>query len=458
MSRKTRSASGRLRPRTAARKLALPERRALLFESLEKRELLAGGLPYNLIDSDTVVEVYSSGKAVDFSGSNATSTGTLKQFFAAPDGQAATSTFSGQMTVGNQTIDGSFTLSEISASGGIDVQVGSASLTFGSGAGVSLSGASGAFELLASGAAGVLNAAGSADSVSLSGLKGLQLTTTDAGLTFEVNETGSAVHDSVGSTAIDLSDGQTFDVTGPSAFEVSTDTGTLARIGGNFTMTPASAGGLALSGQEVSVDLYAGSTDAISVGSATAVFSLDSSGLALVNNSFTVGGFSLLPSSPPEPGSGSYSTSAKSASASLGPVSFQNVSPTLSSLSFSPTKLSVGVGLSADSASLSFVKSGTSPDSGDESANVSVEGLNGSFELVGDVNSVTGHVSGLGASGAFSLTADSFTFDIPRLLSASASGLKFTYDPSISGSQQLFSAQSVTVSVPKLKLESTFKP
>ena len=459
MSRKPGSQTGRPRSRSSARRPNLPQKRALLFEGLEKRELLAGGLPYQLIDSSKTVEIYPSGQPVDFSGSDAGSTASLLSFFNAPNGSAPATTFSGSMTVGGETVSGSFTLSEISDSGGLDAQVGQASLTFGSGAGVQLSSSSGAFELLPSGAAGTLNAGGSADSVSVSGLPGLNLSTTAAGLTFEVNETGSPVDVSVGSTKIDIAAASALDVSGPAAFRISKDQAPLALIGGQFSMTLDTQGGLALSGSEVSVDLYAGSTRAVSLGSASADFSLDPSGFSLSPSSFTVGSFALLPSGlPADPGSGSYPSSALSASASLGPITLEQVAPTLPLLSFGPSGLSIAVGVSAASASLSFGSSGASPDSGDSSAGASATNLAGAFEIAGTVDPSSGAVSALGAPGAFSLTADSFSLNVPRLLTASASGLAITYDPSQSGPQQILSANKVSVEVPALHLTGEFQP
>ncbi len=398
MRRKPGHKTGRSHTRSSARKLDMAQKRLLQFESLERRELLAGGLPYQLIDASKTVEVYPSGQPVDFSGSDAGSTSSLLSFFNAADGSAPSTTFSGSMTVGGETVSGSFTLSERSASGGIDVQVGQANLTFGSSAGVHLSSASGAFELLPSGAAGVLNAGGTADSVSVTGFPGLGLTTTSTGLTFEVNETGSPVNDHVGSTNIDITSASALDVSGPATFQISKNQAPLAIIGGQFAMTLDANGGLALSGSEVSVDLYAGSTRAVSLGSATADFSVDPSGFSLSPNSFTVGAFTLLPSgTPADPGSGSYPSSALSASASLGPIALEQVAPTLPSLSFGLSGLSIDVGVSAASASLTFGSSSASPDSGDSSASASATNLAGSFEIAGSVDPSTGAVSALSA-------------------------------------------------------------
>ncbi len=467
MSRNSRQNARRSRARISPRTPIVPQRRTLLFEALERRELLAGGLPYQLINSSQTVEVYSSDPHVDFSGNSSDSTSLLTSFFNATSGTASSTTFAGNMTVGGETISGTFTLSEISASGGIDVQVTSASLTFGSGAGVQLSNASGAFELLPAGAAGVLNAGGTADSVSVSGLLGLGLSTTSTGLTFEVNETGSPVNDTVGSTAIDIPTSQALDLSGPAAFQILKEshdaqghliTHTLATIGGQFSMTPVQTGGLSLSGTEVSVDLYTGTTRAVSLGSASASFTLNSSGLALVANSYTVGSFHILPSGTPDtPGSGSYPSTAASTSANLGPISLENLSPTLSTLSFGPTGLNANVGLSADSASLTF-STGTSSDSGDSAPNFSATTLAGTFSIQGTSDPDTGNIASIGLTGGFSLTADSLSLDIPKLLTASASGLAITYDPSQTGPQQIFSAESFSVTVPKLNLTADFTP
>lgn len=257
MSRKPRSNPGRSRPRTSSRRPCVQERHALLFDSLERRELLAGNLPYHLIDSGVEVYSSSSGHTVDLLGTTTADSEAVADFFGSGDGSARPTTFSGTMAVGGETVKGSFTLSERSAQGGIDVQVGAASLTFGAGVGIELQSALGAFELLTSGPAGVLSAGGSADSVKVSGLPGLGLTTTGGGLSFEVNETGAPVDDTVGDTPINFSANDVLDVAGPAAFHILSDAQTpLAVIGGLMTMTKASGGGLSLDGTNASVDLF----------------------------------------------------------------------------------------------------------------------------------------------------------------------------------------------------------
>ncbi|WP_435018629.1 PKD domain-containing protein [Tundrisphaera sp. TA3] len=448
----------RKRRRLADRRQTANLGRRLLFEPLERREMLAGGLAAQVIGASTV-SLFGVNNPVKFTGATAADGQKLTNFFRAPDGQAGSSSIAGTMDVGGQSIQGTFTLSEFSATGGVRVVAAGASLQFGTTQGVTLSNADGAFALLPTGPAGAIRSAGSADSVGVVGLAGLNLTAT-AGLSFEVNQTGQAVGRTIPLANRDVvlafADGSNVvDVAGNADFRVNGTSSTVARVGGSFRMTTAD-GGLSLAARQVGVDLYAGSTRAISLGSDSASFTLGAAGFAMAAGSFTAGSFALLPTGQPTPaGQGNYPATAVSKSASLGPISLQAVSPVLSGLAFGPGGLSIDVGLSAESASLAFKKDGAAGSAGAGAMNASAEGLAGSFRIRGTADG-TGKITTFSAPGAFSLVADTFDLVVPKVLEASASGLAIGYDPALSGPQQIFAANSVSVTVPALNLQGEF--
>ncbi|MFO0937119.1 MAG: beta-propeller fold lactonase family protein [Gemmataceae bacterium] len=76
--------------------------------------------------------------------------------------------------------------------------------------------------------------------------------------------------------------------------------------------------------------------------------------------------------------------------------------------------------------------------------------------MAGNVDSQTGTVSGFTSVGAFSLVADTFSFSVPGVLSASAEGIKLGYNPQASGEQDLLKADSVTIDVETLGLTGEF--
>src|SRR5262249_22273811 len=148
--------------------------------------------------------------------------------------------------------------------------------------------------------------------------------------------------------------------------------------------------GLALAGEQVGVDLYSGGKRAVTLGSATAGFTLTTDAFALDEDSFTVGGFAFLPAGDPTPpGEGDYSPDQlRSPEAKLGPLAIDGAGLVLDGLTFGPGGLAVNVGLSADSASLKFA-----------AATAEGEGLKGTFQIAGTVDPATGAVSGFSASG-----------------------------------------------------------
>ncbi|WP_422931570.1 PKD domain-containing protein [Singulisphaera sp. PoT] len=447
----------RKRPRQDDRRVLLRNRRELLLEALECRDLPAGGLASQVLDASTV-RIDPGQNQVDFSGSTAADSQSLINFFNVPDGQAGSASFRGSMSVGGEQIQGAFWLTENGANSGVKVVVAQASMVFGSGQGVAILGATGAFELLSTGAAGVLKAGSSADSLGIVGVDGLAIGDTPDGLSFEVNQTGHAIHQQIstanGDVAIDFNDGASvLRLAGAVDFKVAGDSGTLARVGGDFTMTRGEDDGLVIAGEQVTVDFYAGGTRAVTLGSASADFTLDAAGFSLADDSFTVSAFAFLPAGQPVGADeGNYTSEAMKASATLGPIALVNVSPVLAGLSFGPGGFNVNVGVSADSASLTFQKAGTTPDSGDAPLGATATTLVGTFAIAGDVDPATGRVTSFSVPGAFSFHADTFDLTIPRILEASAEDLTITYDPGQEGSQQILTAGAVAVTVPALKL------
>ncbi len=453
MSRKRRRLSDRRQPVLSGRKL--------LFDFLEPRDMPAGGLSAQIIGG-TTVRLFSDSKVVDLTGTTTGDNQNLQAFFNSANGQAGTRSFAGTMTVGNKVIGGTFALSEFGATGGVQVIVAGASMQMGTGQGVGLANADGAFALLPTGAAGVVKTGGTAGSNSVVGIKGLSLTAS-AGLSFEVNQTGQSVSKTVttptGAVVISYATGaNVLDVAGAADFKVAGPSGTAVRVGGSFVMTdPTSGTGLAIAGKNVAVDLYAGATRAVSLGSATASFTLGAAGFALGTGTFTAGRFQLLPTNQPDAaGVVSYPAAATSFTANLGPINLQQVSPVLSGLSFGPSGLSTSVGISANTASVTFSKTGAAMGAGDAPMNVAATGLVGTFGIAGAVSPTTGAVTSFSAPGTFSFAAALFDLNVPKVLDATASGLQIGYDPTITGGQQIFAANSVSVSVPKLNLQGSF--
>ena len=194
---------------------------------------------------------------------------------------------------------------------------------------------------------------------------------------------------------------------------------------------------------------------AVTLSSETADFTLgmnedDQPTFAMVGDSFTASGFTLLPGRglPAVSSGGGQLTF----SASLGPIALEGVGVIVPNLSFGAGGLSVEVGLSAASAALSFAKAGTEEAQPSGLMSAVAEGLAGSFTLAGDVDPATGSITSSGASGVFSFTAASFVLEVPGVLSASANALEIHYDPQGGDSQELLVADDLTLAVPKLKL------
>jgi len=435
-----------------------PRRIRLGSEALEDRVVPAGGLLSEFLGNGIVQIQADQGETIRIVAEPDGGAEQLTSFFSAPDGKASKAIFTGTMTAGGETVTGAFEFREVSATGGVEVMVTNGTVRLGETAGIELTAASGAFALVSTGAAGVLRAADgpAGTEVAAFGLPGLNVKST--GLSFELNTTGLAVNRTVvtpfGPVAIAFPDGSAVkDMNGPVEFVVSGASDPVVRVAGAFVITE-DGDGLALAGEQVGVDLYAGDLRVITLGSATAGFALTEEAFALDEGSFTVGGFMILPQGEPTaPGAGHYSEDQITISANLGPFAIEELGLIFDGFTFGPGGLSVDVGLSAASASLEFAAASASVQDGDDD---DAYGLTATFELAAAVDPDTGLVGDFGASGGFAITADSFNMEVPGLLTASAEGLTIQYDPSAEGPQTLIEADAVTVEVPKLKLLGEF--
>ena len=335
------------------------------FEQLEARDVPAGGLSASVVNGN-LVRLATGGGPIDLQADTAAGTPALVGFFTAADGTAAPATFTGSLTTAGQTVRGTFGLKEFSPTGGVAVTAANATVVVGGGGiGVELSDADGAFALLSTGLAGVVEAEDVSDGVGLAviGVTGLNLDTTTTGVDYRVNTTGAAVDRTVATPIGDVriqytTTARVTEVAGPADIAVRGPDGVVVRAGATFTFTPA-ATGAAVAGSPVAVDLYAGTTRAVTLGSKTAGFTLSADGLGLAANSFTAGEFALPPGGTPvAAGQGSYPATAAGISASFGPVSPTEVRPELRGLSFGPAGLAVDVGVRAIRAAVTLTKGG----------------------------------------------------------------------------------------------------
>jgi len=79
-------------------------------------------------------------------------------------------------------------------------------------------------------------------------------------------------------------------------------------------------------------------------------------------------------------------------------------------------------------------------------------GLNGEFQLRGNVDAGSGLIEAFGIPGAFSLTTANVTLDVPDLLTASANNVALNFDPQLGFDQELIRASVLTAEVPQLNL------
>jgi 6-phosphogluconolactonase (cycloisomerase 2 family) len=444
----------RLRRQARARNVGRELRR---IELLESRTLLTAGL--NVTERGSIFEVRSlTDETVEFEGASDFDRTQLDTFFSSADGDAAPVLFEGTIHVGDRILSGAFDLTEAADASRVTIVAANVSIAFGHDAGIQLTNADGVFVLSDDGLAGRVSVIDgtNGEGIDTFGMPGLHLDS-QTGMSYELNTTEAAVNTTVstngGQIALDLEAPNLDRLQGAADFSISGNAGTLLRIGGDFTITD-SGDSLAIDGSQVTIDMYAGSVRAITLGSVEASFSLDSSAFAL-DGDLTVDSFFVLPVGQPipadtnlyVPGNGGFSVD-------LGPVKLVDLVPVFSDLSFGPDGFNVNLGLSAASASIGFVKSGG--EESDESIGAQAEDLTGTFQLSGDVDANTGVVSSLTAPGAFDITAATFELNIPGVLTASAENLAIHYDPEETGEQELISADSLTVAIPILKVSGEF--
>ncbi len=446
------------------RRLARRPGNPLQVEQLEAREVPAGGLSASAITGG--VRLNLGGQPVDFLGDTAQDATRLTNFFvAAADGAAGTTAVSGNFTAGGRTVAGAFGLSEFGALTGVAVVAADATVRLGGAVGVQLADADGAFAFLAGGVAGAVTAEDATDGVGASvvGLPGVLLDTA-GGLRLDFNTVAGPVNKSVntpnGPVAVQFPAAQAARIVGPAEFRVETTAGkAVVRVAGDYALTEV-AGGLAVAGTNVGAELYANGTRALLLGSATAAFTLTAAdGFKLTPSTFTVGDFSINPlGSPFQPGAELFPAAKLAKDAKLGPLELKGAGLVLSALQLGPTGVSIMAGLGADTATLAFQKAGATGAEPGDPVKMDATALAGTFELAGPINAGTGKVIGFTASGKFAVTADTFTFAVPNVLTAAATMLAITYDPAATGPQQLISADTVAVEVPKLGLTGTFDP
>ncbi|MCB9937169.1 MAG: beta-propeller fold lactonase family protein [Planctomycetaceae bacterium] len=474
---------GFLRKRSIKRQSKKWHKRArtrLRGETLERRDLLAGNLAVDVVQGTQAFVRLTppSGQEVHIRGNNTSDTARLLAFFSSPDGAATVTTINGSLTVVDDTatgegrvIAGTFTLDEFAAGDGVAIVAANADVQFGDDVGIQISDADGAFALLSSGLAGRLAAedASDTDDITVVGLLGLEFDS-PFGISYEVNTTGAAVNVTVPTASGDQNisfDNSVEQVTGPAEFHVDGTAGSIVAAEGVFTITEDVSGTLAIAAADVGVTLSTGDVRVASMASATAAFTLgvdtetSTPTFALVQNSFTVSGFQLLPRGTitnldaSNAGAGAQVLP----KANIGPLSLSFVNMTLPTLTLAGDELNVGAGVFAKEGTLTFKKDGdTTSDASAKPITVKASKPEGEFKLRGFVDPSSEIIETFLFPGAFSLGAASVTIEVPEILKANATGVTIAYDPLAGLDQELFSASSVNVEIPKLDITGQFLP
>ncbi len=374
--------SRRSRQRARIKNPILHRRMRRHSETLEERTLLTGGLTVDINGgADPFVRVDTAGDAdVEFRGFDSSDDLALATFFSAADGAAVPTTVDASLSVDGRTITGTFTLDEFDSGNGVSIIAVDAGIQFGGPVGIELSDADGVFALLTSGLAGQITAedVSDGDGIAVFGLAGLELDSA-FGFDFQINTTDDAVDLSVdapfGTQTISFATGGVHQLQGAAVFHVDSAIGRVVSTSADFTVTENGDGNLNIAAGDVKATLSAGDVDAVSLASATATFSLGEdaeSGLPafeMASGSFVVSGFSLLPT-------GNLDTEPDSETgeagefvllkANLGPLSLSKVSVTFPTFSLIGDELTVGAGLKAKEASLSFKRKPSEAESMDD--------------------------------------------------------------------------------------------
>ncbi|MFO0937118.1 MAG: hypothetical protein U0798_11455 [Gemmataceae bacterium] len=273
-----------------AHKLRRRKRQLLKIETLESRVVPAGGLTAEF--NAGAFRLGNTSENISLIPLTPNDQETLNKFFiTTPDGSAASVNVHGTFNIAGTKISGALNLREVNGQG-VEMVVAEGAVKLGQTVGISLKDAFGAFVVRNTGSAGVITSEDASDGtgVDIVGIKGLKLDSLDKGVTLAINTSGEAVSRDIstalGSISISFSDGKDVkQISGPADIQVSGPQGTVFRIGSQLTATE-TLEGLNLRTDQVTVDLYAGTKRAVSLGAASANFSLTSTGLALVDNSF----------------------------------------------------------------------------------------------------------------------------------------------------------------------------
>ncbi len=131
----------------------------------------------------------------------------------------------------------------------------------------------------------------------------------------------------------------------------------------------------------------------------------------------------------------------------LGPFSFVNITPTLTSFVLADQRVMIDAGLSADSLSLTFEGSGQTNPGGVTAEATTVTATFGvGLEYAG------GAISVVSGRGKFAIGAAEFHAEVPEVIKADATGVMLAYDPDADRTQTLFSTETLSIELPRLHL------
>lgn len=138
----------------------------------------------------------------------------------------------------------------------------------------------------------------------------------------------------------------------------------------------------------------------------------------------------------------------------LGPFSFMNISPTLTSFVLADQRVMIDAGLAAESLSLTFQGSGQTNPGGVTAEATAVTATFG----VG-LEYVAGAISAVSGRGRFAISADEFHAEVPGVIKADATGgVMLAYDPDADRTQTLFSTSTLSIELPRLHLRGDVMP
>lgn len=137
----------------------------------------------------------------------------------------------------------------------------------------------------------------------------------------------------------------------------------------------------------------------------------------------------------------------------LGPFTFTNVVPTLTSFVLADQQVSIDAGLAAESLSLIFQGSGQANPGGVTAEATTVVATFGvGLQYTG------GMISRVSGRGRFAISADEFHAEVPDLIKADATSVMLAYDPDADRTQTLFSTSTLSIELPRLHLRGDVAP